>query len=140
MTKYSSLNQRSAPPKPKQTHPIWRGIGCLMILIVPAISFGLAEITTTIAYQQGWPLPSQLTGYPVMPSLLWNLQGLTPILAAIQGVNNLYLLLALTLVFIVVLGAIISFAYAIIYNFAGPPRHGPMDAPPPKVKLKKYNR
>ncbi len=140
MTKYSSFGQQKAIPKPENPHPIWRGIGCLMILIVPIISFVLALLITQIALDQYWPLPPQLTGYPVMPSFLWNLPGLVPLLAAIQGINNLYLLLALTLVFIVILGAIISLGYAIIYRFAGPPRLGPLDVDRPNIKVKRYKR
>jgi hypothetical protein len=140
MGKYSSLSQRRSPPKPDQPHAIWRGIGCLMIVIVPLMSFGLAWITTNVAIQQRWPLPSELTGYPVMPALLWNLQGLNPILAWIQSIDNLYLLAAMTALYTVILGAVISFIYAVIYRFVGPPRLGPLDVERPRVKVKKYTR
>lgn len=140
MSKYTSHSQRKSIPKPEQPHPVWRGIGCLMIVIVPIISFALSLMTTNIAVQQNWPLPSQLTGYPVMPSFLWYLQGLTPVLIAIQGVNNLYLLIALTIIFTVILGAVISFGYAIIYRLAGPPRLSPLDAERPNIKVKRYKR
>ncbi len=140
MTKYSSYNQQKVVPKSQNPHPIWRGIGCLMIAIVPLISYGLADATTKLAFNQNWPLPPQLLGRPVTPSFLWNLPGLVPILAAIESVDNLYLLLALTLVYIVILGAIISFGYAIVYQIAGPPRLGPLDVARPNVKVKKYKR
>lgn len=139
MTKYSSYNQR-VEPKPEHPHAIWRGIGCLMIVIVPIMSYGLAAITANIAFAQNWPLPYQLLGRPVTPSFLWSLPGLVPILAAIESIDNLYLLLALTLLYIVVLGAIISFGYALVYQIAGPPRLGPLDVERPDIKVKKYKR
>jgi hypothetical protein len=34
-----------------------------------------------------------------------------------------------------------SFVYALVYRFVGPPAYGPMDAPPPRgVRLKRYKR
>lgn len=140
MTKYSSYNQRRSEPKPEQPHPVWRGIGCLMIVIVPIMSYGLAAITANFAFAQNWPLPSQLLGRPVMPAFLWSLPGLVPILAAIESTDNLYFILALTLLYIVILGAVISFGYAIVYQVAGPPRLGPLDVERPNIKVKKYKR
>ncbi len=140
MTKYSSYHQRRAEPEPERSHPVWRGIGCLMIAIVPVISYGLAVLTASFAFAQNWPLPSQLLGRPVTPSFLWSLPGLVPILAAIESMNNLYLLLALTFVYIVILGAIISFGYALVYQIAGPPRLGPLDVERPNIKVKRYKR
>jgi len=33
-----------------------------------------------------------------------------------------------------------SVLYAFVYRLVGPPRYGPLDVPPPNVKLKKYKR
>ncbi len=65
---------------------------------------------------------------------------MVPILAAIESMDNLYLLLVLTLIYIVVLGAIISFGYALVYQITGPPRLGPLDAERPNIKVKRYKR
>ena len=46
----------------------------------------------------------------------------------------------ITGVFIVILGGIFSLVYAVMYRAVAPSRYGPMDAPPPKVKIKKYKR
>jgi len=121
-------------------HPVWRGIGCLLILVIPTMSYILAALTVQLAVDQNWPMPYQLMGYPVMPVLLWKDAGLVPILLFIQSQNNLYAILAITLIYILFLSTLSSFGYALVYRYVGPSRYGPLDAPPPKVKVKAYKR
>ncbi len=140
MTKYTSASQRRAMPKPERPHPIWRGIGCVMILIVPIMSWVMALLTVQAAVDRNWPIPYQLMGNPVMPTALWNISGTAPILNFIQNQNNLYAVLALTFLYIVIFGAILSVAYALIYKFVGPSRLGPLDVAAPNVRVKRYKR
>jgi hypothetical protein len=140
MTKYTNVSQRRSSKPRQEVHAVWRGIGCLLILIVPTLSFLLAAATIQLAVDQNWPMPYQLMGYPVMPDLLWKAAGLTPLLAFIQSQNNLYAILMVTLVYVVIFSALVSFIYAIVYRYVGPSRFGPQDAPPPKIKVKRYTR
>jgi hypothetical protein len=141
MTKYTTANQRRrATPREEEIHAIWRGIGCLLILIVPTMSYFLAVASVQLAVDQNWPMPYQLMGYPVMPDLLWKAAGLTSLLAFIQSQDNLYAVLAITLVYVVIFSALVSVIYAFVYRYVGPSRYGPQDAPPPKVKVKRYKR
>lgn len=141
MTKYRDASARRAITQRKQVHAIWRGIGCLMILIVPVVSYILADVTVNLAVQQGWALPYQLMGFPAIPALVWNAApGLAPLFGFIQGRENLYAVLAIAVALIVILGAFISLGYSIVYRWVGPPRYGPMDAPQPKVSVKSYKR
>jgi hypothetical protein len=111
-----------------------------MILIVPLISYLLAAITVQIAVEQNWPMPLQLMGYPSMPPLLWAISSLAPVWAFIEAQKNLYAVLGIAFVYIVILGAFLSLGYALIYRFVGPPRYGPLDAPPPRMSVKRYKR
>ncbi len=140
MTKYTSAAQRRVTPRPQGPHPIWRGIGCLMFLIIPLISYLLAAMTVQIALDQNWPMPYQLMGYPSMPPLLWAISSLAPVWAFIEGQKDLYAVLGIAVVYIVVFGAILSLGYALVYRLVGPPRYGPLDAPPPRVSVKRYKR
>jgi hypothetical protein len=141
MTKYSTAQQRRrVTDSEKPLHPIWRGIGCLLIIIIPVLSYILAFATVQLAIAQNWPMPYQIMGYPVMPVLLWKDVGITPLLSFIQSQNNLYAVLAFSLFYIIFFSTLVSFGYALIYRFAGPSRYGPLDAPPPKVKVKRYTR
>lgn len=141
MTKYTNASQRRrSTPRELEVHAIWRGIGCLLILIVPTISFLLAIATIQVAVDQNWPMPYQLMGYPIMPDLLWKAAGLTSLLGFIQNQKNLYAVLAVTIVYVVVFSAVVSVIYAFIYRYVGPARYGPQDAPPPKINVKRYKR
>lgn len=139
MSKYRSF-EKQMPPRRKDPHPVWRGIGCLIMLIVPAISFGISVILVQIAPSMGVQLPIELLGRPVMPEMLFKIPGLVGILNWIQSQNNLYAILIITFVVVVVLGGVLAFGYALVYRIAGPPRYSGYDAPPPRVKLKKYKR
>lgn len=140
MAKYSSLNRNKSVARPDRPHPVWRGIGCIMIVLVPVLSFALGALTTQIALQLNWPVPYQLTGHPVMPSALFKINGLAPVLFFIQQQDNLYFILLLTILYTVVFGALFSLVYAVIYKFTGPPTYGPQDAAPPKIKVRPYKR
>jgi hypothetical protein len=141
MTKYSTAQQRrSVSNNERPLHPVWRGIGCILILFIPALSFFLAAATVQLAVDQNWPMPYQLLGYPAIPNLLWKDIGIVPLLSFIHSQNNLYAILTVTFVYIVFFVSLVSFGYAFLYRFVGPSRYGPLDAPPPKVKVKRYNR
>ncbi len=138
MGKYSPTTTR---PKLRieRPHPIWRGIGCILMVVVPIISFALAELTVQSTWAQQY-IPYQLLGYPVMPAVLWKPGFLNPILGFIQTQEYLYAVLILTVFYIVVIGAFVSVGNAYLYKTFAPSHLGPQDAPPPKIKVKPYKR
>ena len=142
MTKWNVADSRSRSLRPAadETPAIWRGIGCLLMLIVPVMSYILASLSVTEAVTLGWPLPYQLLGNPIMPASLWKIQAITPALGFIESQTNLYAILLVTVLFIVIFSAILSLLYAILYRIVGPSRYGPLDAPPPKVTARTYKR
>ncbi len=140
MTKYTVAQERRAREAKERGSPIWRGIGCLMILFVPVLSYFLATMLVQVAVDQKWPLPYQLMGYPEVSKDLLKISSLTPLWNFIGAQANLYATLMFTVLFIVGIGALISFGYAMVYRFVGPPRYGPLDAPPPKIRTKAYKR
>lgn len=140
MTSYNnSMNKRSAP-RPESPHPIWRGLGCLISLIIPVISYAGAVLLIETGAALGWPIPYQLMGRPVVNPLLWKISSLAPLWTFIQSQNNLYAILSLALFFIVVLASLTSLIYAFMYRSVGAQRYGPLDAPPPNIKVKRYKR
>jgi hypothetical protein len=140
MTKYTVASRQSARGPEKQTHPIWRGVGCLMMLFIPFASWGAALLTVQLAIARNWPVPYQLMGYPVMPAEMMRLPGLSAIGFFLQAQQNLYAILLLTVLYIVVIGAVVSLVYSFVWRYVGPPRYGPLDAPPPKIAVKRYKR
>lgn len=118
-----------------------RGIGCIMIIIVPILAYGLAGLLVNYAMSRGWPIPPSWLGPPTIHPLLLRLQGLQSIILFLQLQNNLEANLAFALVLTIVIGGIMSIIYGYVYTLFGPPRYGPQDAPPIRgVKVKRYKR
>jgi hypothetical protein len=141
MTKYNSLARQRPIKKPERPNPIWRGIGCLIIIIVPLMSFAAAKLLIDYGLQQGWAIPNELLGYPKLPEELDAIPSIKFLLSPITRWPNSYAYLTLSLVFIMFFGGLLSFIYALAYRFVGPPRWGPYDLPPTRgVRTRPYKR
>jgi hypothetical protein len=143
MGKYSSTTQKeSTLSKKKEPHPIWRGIGCVMMIVIPAISIfigkGLVDVALANKVIKS-KIPFELLGYPQIPDILYKSAGLKPYLYLLK-VENLYLYIAVSIICMVVISSLISLAYAIAYRIANPYRYGPLDEPPSRIKAKKHTR
>jgi len=98
--------------RPWRVHPIWRGIGCLLFLLVPVMSYAGAKLLFAANYRNGWlPTPGELLVSPL---------GLP--------INYMELILLILLIFIG-FGILITI-YSAVYRFIGPPKYGPTDAEP----------
>ncbi len=66
MPKHTIFNRRVAKEPAPAVHPIWRGIGCILIIVIPAISYLITSILinnqTTISW---FDIPQDL----VVPAL-----------------------------------------------------------------------
>lgn len=132
MGKYSKFERKK--PKSRYTiHPIWAGIGFLMIIIVPIISWAAATELVNLARQQHWGF---LGSFPVYLQLPFNIPGIS----AITSIQNLPVIGTFFLIILFVLISVLSFVYAMIYRVIGPPRYSPEDEPAPRIKTKKYTR
>ncbi len=140
MGKYTSHSRIQQPPRPTGVHPLMRGIGCIMIVIVPILSYGISVLLVNYGAKQGWPIPPSWFGPPTIHPLLWKLQGLQSILQFLQRQTNLEAYLAFTVVMIVVIGGVMTLFYGYMYTIFGPPKYGPQDAPPIRKKVKAYKR
>ena len=130
---------REVGPRKKELHPIWRGIGCVILVLVPIISFAAASVLMPLLLERGW-VPQQLLFTPQIPTWFWYAPVLAEVFQFLFGRYAIFATLILTAVFIILLSGVFSLVYAIMYQTVAPPRYGPMDAPPPKVKIKKYKR
>ena len=135
-----STTMREAKPIAREVHPIWRGIGCLIIMIVPLLSYGTALITLPIFKSRGM-IPSDLIVTARLPDWMWAINpDLTGWLQGIVGSPDFLPTVILLLIYIMIIGSLFSVIYSMIYRIARPRRYGPLDAPPIKVKTKKYKR
>ena len=138
MGKYkSSVSERGI--QPKQRPPIWRGIGCLLIILVPVISYAAAELSLPFFLNQGL-VPRELLFTPRVPDWLWYAPMLAQIVQSLIGQYAFLAILILTFIYTLFIGTVISIFYAFMYRIISPKRYGPLDAPPPRIKVKKYKR
>ena len=140
MGKYGKYHRRRQVSRPREIHPVWRGIGCIIILLIPPMSYVTATILVNYGLRNNWPIPYQLTGTPILPNFIWNEPILTKLFTPMLSWTNIYANLLITLVLIVFFAGLISLGYAILYQFIGPPRYSSVDTPPPRVKVKPYRR
>jgi hypothetical protein len=138
MGKYQSGVKRPEP-LPTGPQPIWRGIGCLLIILVPILSYAAAVVTMPFFMDRGL-VPRELLFTPQPPDWLFFAPVLVQAFRFLFERPAILATLLLTFVYILFIGGILSVFYAFIYRMAAPSRYGPMDAPPPRVKVKKYKR
>jgi hypothetical protein len=138
MGKYRS-GVRKEDTRSQGPNPIWRGIGCLLIILVPVLSYAAADVSMPFFLSQGL-VPRELLSTPQTPDWLW----IAPVLAQtyqyLLGRPGILAILVLTIIYILFIGGAMSVLYAFMYQLAAPSRYGPMDAPPPRIKVKKYKR
>ena len=109
---YQAKSRRSILPP---THPVWRGIGCFLLVLLPVLAFAGGKLLVQANRTQRWvQVPTELTGSFFVP--------------VIGRVFYADLVVAAGLIFFIF--AIITVIYAIIYKVIGIPRYGPLDSPP----------
>ena len=141
MGKYSTYTSRKEKPRDMGVHPLMRGIGCILMLIVPVLSYGISIWLVDFGVKNGWPIPPSWFGPPSIHPLLYKLQGLQGILQFLQGQTNLEAYLIFTVVITLIIAGLLTLIYGWAYALFGPPKYGPQDAPPLKGrKPKPYKR
>lgn len=140
MGKYTTY--KKTPPKPRNlgVHPVMRGIGCIMMIVVPLLAYGTALLLVDYGIRQGWPIPPNWLQPIRIHPLLLRLDRFDPIWNFLLVQDNLIAVLVFTIVITIVVGGIMSVIYGYLYSLFGPPPYGPQDAPPIRVKVKRYKR
>lgn len=139
MGKYGSRVKKPVMPQRNVVNPYMRGIGCLLMLIVPVFSYGVGDLLASrrFGYQV---IPPEWFGNMTFPPILNALPGLKGILNYLGNIPHLPATLALTVVTIILVGGILSVIFGWLYSLLAPSPYGPMDIPPPRIKTKKYKR
>ena len=127
--KFQEMQQQPA----SQVHPIWRGIGCVMLILIPIVAYAAADTffdnASNISVLGSTVFPRSGILYRVYFSFpLWE--------------NTLLRISPFHLVFMIVFSVlgylVLSLVYAIVYRFTGPPKYGPTDSPP--IRRSRKNR
>jgi hypothetical protein len=128
MGKYGSFKQE-AFKRPYEVHPVWRGIGCILMLLIPIVSIVGAMVLIDAGTKNGWPFPPEIMGNPRFPSIAYTLPIVNNIAGTISSVNNLYAIMLFSVIFMIAGFAVISLVYSTAFKVVGPPRYSPLDAP-----------
>ena len=126
MGKYQSHYERPSEPSQnnRQMHPIWRGVGFALMILIPIMSYALARLFLDENLSKQWiVLPKNL--------LLLN----TPPLP-----EDLLILIMIMIILMLILYAIVTFFSLLIFRIFAPPRYGPLDVPPITYHGKSYKR
>jgi hypothetical protein len=130
---YSSAryDRSGSDQRPWKVHPIWRGIGCILLIVVPILSFFLARFFMQNVKWLAMPLALlrpvviSYTGNVPIDNIIFQMNGFL-------GGRLSYGDLFFTVIFMVLGFGVLSIFYGIIYRLIGPPRYGPLDSPPAK--------
>jgi hypothetical protein len=122
MGKYDKFNPRaSAAQRPWEIHPVWQGIGCLLMIMIPVMAYAGAVLLVQANVSQGWvPISAELArpvNIPNVGSFEYLFANL--LVAAILAMLGFGLLVAI---------------YSLVYRAVGPSRLGPLDADPIRRK------
>lgn len=114
MSRYYHPEPKEDPAK-KMPHPVWRGIGCALMIIIPVISYVAANYFVMNAHLYKWVvIPNEMVirnfSYPLI---------------LIKALYTAIIIAALYLIL-----TVITF---VVNRFFGPPRYGPQDIPLDKV-------
>ena len=139
MSKYNKY-ERKRPEARHKIHPIWTGIGCLMIIIVPIMSWAAAQLLVDLGHEQGWGIMYSLGGNLALPAVLYTTPYISPVADFISSIPDLSALVLFFLVILLILSGVLSFVYSIVYRVIGPPRYTSEDEPAPRIKIKRYTR
>ena len=120
-------------------NPIWRGIGCILMVIVPVISYVMMVIFTPVIKATNL-VPSELLGHVKFPAWVLKSPILSDVTFFIGGINDLWFKLIAFFVILLLLTTIFSLLYTMVFQLVGPPRYTDKDAPPSKYKAKEYKR
>lgn len=116
-----------------------RGIGCLLMIVVPAFAYTLGDFLAGRGFGSQL-LPREWYVGMTFPPVLYTLQGLRGILDFLTGIPHLPANLAIAVAIMIIVGGILSVLFGWMYSLFAPSPYGPFDVPPPRVKTKKYKR
>lgn len=137
--KYQTF-QKKEFVRPYTIHPVWRGIGFLMMVLVPIMAGAAAVVMKDLGFELGWPFMYELRGNIRLPDIFYAIPVIRNLAAWISSIQDLRAILLFFVLFVIVFSGLMSILYAVIYRLVGPPQYTPLDAPAPKTRTKRYTR
>ncbi len=135
----SQQYRKEQKERPWKINPAWRGIGCILFLLVPVMAWVGASLL--LQTYQNVPLPGEMNRVFAIPFIRIAGTVISEINGYILQINHYFQAIGFktgqlffTVIFMFVGYGIMAFVYAMMYKVAGPPRYGPFDVPPNSIK------
>ncbi len=117
-----------------KVNPVWRGIGCVLFILIPIMSW----YGTTLFLHSNFKieLPWELSTVVAIPytHVVEIDRVIAPINRYFASTGFVLGQLFFTIIFTFLGYGVMAFVYALLYKVAGPPRYGPFDVPPNSVR------
>ncbi len=136
MSRQSSTFRPPSLKPMQEPHAIWRGIGLILAILVPVLSWFGAEEMVALGIEQGWPFVFALTGYAQLPNEFYYIPVLADLARWLSSIPDLKAKLFFAFILIIVFSGIVTVLYASLYRMLVP-RYTPFDEPAPRVIIKK---
>lgn len=133
-----SKYQRKEVEKPGP-NPVWRGIGCILMVVVPVAAYLLTMYIVPWLLSTGL-VPEELLQSIKFPAWMYTTPTLGSIVIYLSNIENPWVKLIVFFILFILLTSIFSLLYSAVAQVVGPPRYLEVDAPPSKHKAKVYKR
>jgi len=128
----TSKYDKGRKERPWTVHPIWRGIGCFMVILIPIMAWAgmnvvmQSALVTKLPASFTQPVYFKLTDYDFVNAVvLW--------LNANLGERGFtFGMVIFFLGFMLVGSLLLVILYGVLFRMMGPPKYGPQDSPPVK--------
>lgn len=97
-----SRSHRNRGPFPWSVHPIWRGIGCLLLIVLPLVAYGLTDTLIALAQANSVAVAQAIKNNPSV-------------------IEQPYFRIIFTAVITLVLYLLFSIFVSLVYSLAGGP-------------------
>lgn len=139
MGKYNHF-QKEKEAKSNEIHPVWRGIGCVIMILTPIISGAASIVLLDLGLIQNWPFLYQLGGYVHFSDIFYQIPFVKLAANFISSIPYLKALILFFVPIMILFSSVFAIINAVLYRTFGPPRYSALDAPAPRVKTKRYTR
>jgi hypothetical protein len=139
-SKYGSNDRRKELVRPYKIHPVWRGIGFVMMVLVPVMSGAAAMVLRDYGRLQRWSFMKELGPSLRLPDIFYSIPVISNFSNWVSSINDLPVMILFFILFLMVYSGVLSILYAMIYRLIGPPRYSALDAPATKNSSKRYTR
>ncbi|HEB65290.1 MAG TPA: hypothetical protein ENJ02_07095 [Chloroflexi bacterium] len=128
--------KRPETPNPRTyIHPIWSGIGCLLVVLIPLAGWALSAPALDLATAQGISISPELSKAVWIPPLSLGESSIGG-----MWVSLFYARLLFTSVLSVVVFTLLTLVYSLIYRMSGGGKGNPLDLDMPRSSGRRRRR